>query len=241
MSIHTAREYIEEQAIGDNPVVVTIPLQAWHELATATVAAGKDEALPTLQHVLLEVEPGVVRIVATDRFRLAVTQWTPEKVDEPWMMWTVYLSAMQVPAAELIAFTKALPKRGADLVVTVQVGDDGTVTMRCDALTTVHSRTVRAGGASWPKWRTLLPTAADYSAPDPTGSGFNAKYLADLAKLPQARVRGGNAPARLRFFKASGVSEWTGEGVEVGWTYILMPVRFEDDGPRHRVTIKPAA
>ena len=199
---------------------VTFTVPALRELAAATVAAGKDDTLPTLTGVRLEWEQGRVTAATTDRYRLAVIEYAfPEGEG-----CTVEGAAL-VPAKELAAYVKGLPKgtaRGGavsrDMVV--MVPGDGEVTFTCDTPDGTVSRTIRTLDGEFPKYRTLIP-GEDKLAPVGDIS-CNPGYLADVAKMP-ARVK--HDPVTVTFSGDNKPMLWTGEGVCTSWTYLLMPIR----------------
>lgn len=72
-------------------------------VARVAVAAGRDDTLPMLTGINVEFHPGFLRLVSTDRFRIAIRElpWTPT---EP----VVSTAAMLVPARSLAAAAKAI-------------------------------------------------------------------------------------------------------------------------------------
>jgi len=202
---------------------VVVPAAVLRELAGVTVAAGKDDTLPTLTGVRIEWEPGVVRMVATDRYRLAVCEWRGESVKD-----AVAGSAL-VPAKELAAYVKGLPKpgrRGVDFPVTLTldtVGGGHAVTFTCTTLDGQQMRRVVGLDGEFPKWAPMFPDEGTLAA----GKGvctvaYNPHYLADLAKMPQDRK---GDPVRMSFTEPHRPAVCEGKGAHVEWKYLLMPVR----------------
>jgi len=205
---------------------IAIPVAALRELATAAVAAGKDDTLPTLTCVRLEWEAAWtghasrITAAATDRYRLAVVEHTfpnGEGVSAD--------GAALVPAKELAAYVKGLPKgtvRGGALSrdTVVMVPGDGEVTFTCDTADVSVSRTIKTLDADYPKYRTLIPEG-DRLAPV-GGISCNPVFLADVAKMP-ARSKGD--PVEVVFSGENRPMLWSGEGVATSWQYLLMPVR----------------
>lgn len=204
-------------------IVFGVPADVMRDLATAVVAAGKDDTLPTLTGVRLEWGPFGVRTVATDRYRLAVVTWQgePETCHKD-------TGGVLIPAADLAAFVKALPKANrytlppsvlikvipeANAVMLTAMSNDGEFT-----------RTIRTLDGEFPKWESLIPT--EFTDLPSDGIAMNPKYLADVAKMPAPR----NAPVRVRFTgDRSRPMVWdtpTPLDSGVTWRYLLMPVRF---------------
>ena len=196
---------------------VTFTVPALRELAAATVAAGKDDTLPTLTGVRVEWSKGLVRFVTTDRYRLAVIEYAHEDTG------CEHEGAVLVPAKELAAYVKGLPKTGrrsGGWERVVMVPGDGEVTFTCDTADGTVSRTIRTLDGEFPKYRTLIP-GEDKLAPVGDIS-CNPSYLADVAKMP-ARVK--HDPVTVTFSGDNKPMLWTGEGVCTSWTYLLMPIR----------------
>lgn len=216
-----------ENTRTDAAPVVVVPAAVLRELAAVTVAAGKDDSLPTLTGVRIEWEPGVIRMVATDRFRLAVTEWRGESVKD-----AVAGSAL-VPAKELTAYVKGLPKpsRGFPdfpVTLTLDVIENAhsrghAVTFTCTTYDGQQVRRVVGLDGDFPKWAPLFPDEATLAASSGVCTvAYNPHYLADLAKMPQDRKAD---PVRISFTEAHRPAVCEGQGSHVEWKYLLMPVR----------------
>jgi DNA polymerase-3 subunit beta len=118
-------------------------------VAQVAVAAGRDDALPFLTGVRVEVDGEQVTLAATDRYRLAVRSfaWTPKVPD--------FSAAALVPARTLADTAKALAH--ADLVHlafgSAAVGEGLLGIEGLDRRTTT-----RLLEGDFPKYRSLLPT-----------------------------------------------------------------------------------
>lgn len=219
-------ETIAPVAAEVRPVVV-VPAAVLRELAAVTIAASKGEGLPTLEGVRIEWEPGTIRMVTTDRFRLAVTEWHGDSTRD------AVEGAALIPATELAAYVKGLPKPGRG-------GTDFPVTLALDVIENTHSkghaltftcttydgqlvRRVVGIDGDFPKWNTLIPREDQLAeSQGVTGISCNPQYLADVSKMPQERK--GN-PVAVRFTTPTRPMLWTGEGAHVSWQYLLMPVK----------------
>ncbi|MBJ8346439.1 DNA polymerase III subunit beta [Antrihabitans sp. YC2-6] len=116
------------------------------------IAAGKDDTLPMLTGIRVEIEGTNVVLAATDRFRLAVRQveWDPEKSDVK--------TAVLIPAKTLSESAKTLVGP-LDSQVELSLGSGSSV--GADGLLGIVSSgrrtTTRLLDAEFPKFRQLLP------------------------------------------------------------------------------------
>ncbi|WP_198950107.1 MerR family transcriptional regulator [Kineosporia sp. A_224] len=130
-----------------NDLTLTLPAA---DLATALrgvrFAAGTDPALPAITGVLLDVAGATLRVVATDRYRLAVTTVPVVRPDGA-QAGPADGSAL-VPAAFADAVVAACPAGAAD--AHVLLGPDVAVTVAGRTLTTAVL------GAPYPQWERLV-------------------------------------------------------------------------------------
>ncbi|WP_028924289.1 DNA polymerase III subunit beta [Pseudonocardia acaciae] len=110
------------------------------------VAAGKDDTLPMLTGIRLEIEGEKLTMAATDRFRLAVRelQWHPGDAG--------LSTAVLVPARTLADAAKTLA--GKDPVQLALAEGDGMLGLAGNG----RQSTTRLLDAEFPKYRQLLPT-----------------------------------------------------------------------------------
>lgn len=117
-----------------------LPDGAWSELARVTVAAGKDDTLPTLTGVLYTFGADTVEAAATDRYRLA---------------WNTHRALGDGDARALIPATAVdLVSRTFPGAVTVHVADRW-VSFTDETGRTVTTRTL---DGEFPKYRALIPS-----------------------------------------------------------------------------------
>ena len=201
--------------------VLAMDVAAFRDLVlAASVAAGKDDTLPTLTGIRVEWSSLSVRMVATDRYRLVRAEWCPKDGQAG-----VPEGAALVPAAELVAYVKALPKPSRfGLPPTVVIHpEDGQVRFTCVTHEGEVSRTIRTLEGEFPKYESLIPT--EFKELPADGIGMNPKYVADVAKMPSEK----NAPVRVQFTGAGRPMVWTTQtplASKVSWLYLLMPVRL---------------
>ncbi|MFD7652510.1 DNA polymerase III subunit beta [Actinosynnema sp. NPDC059797] len=154
ISCGSARFSLPTMPVEDYPQLPTMPQLAGElpgevfgeAVSQVAVAAGKDDTLPMLTGVRLEIGEGKLTLVATDRFRLAMREfpWEPnESLGEV---------AVLVPAKTLNDAAKTLGASGAK--VELSLGNDGLL-----GLSGANRRTTtRLLDADFPKYRQLLPT-----------------------------------------------------------------------------------
>ncbi|MFD4369318.1 DNA polymerase III subunit beta [Rhodococcus sp. NPDC058521] len=131
----------------------SIPADLFSEaISQVAIAAGKDDTLPMLTGIRVEIEKSTIVLAATDRFRLAVRQieWMPTS-DET-------TAAVLVPAKTLSESAKTLAGDANSPVELAlgsgsAVGNDGLLGIVNDGRRT----TTRLLDAEFPKFRQLLP------------------------------------------------------------------------------------
>jgi len=113
-------------------------------VAQTAIAAGRDDTLPMLTGIRVEIEGDRLTLAATDRFRLAVRelQWSPDAPDVS--------TAVLVPARTLADAAKTL---GGASDVTISLGE-GLLGLQAAGRRT----TVRLLDVEFVKYRSLLPT-----------------------------------------------------------------------------------
>lgn len=154
-------------------------------VAQVAVAAGRDDTLPVLTGVRLEIEGEKITMAATDRYRLAVRDlaWTPEQVG---------LSAVAlVPARTLSETAKALASADKVTVALASSGagaGEGLVGFEGAGRRT----TSRLLDGEFPKYRSLLPSeSAGVATVETAGLVESVRRVALVAER--------NTPIRLSF------------------------------------------
>src|SRR5690606_30801322 len=115
-------------------------------VSQVVVAAGRDDMLPMLTGVRVEIEGETVTLAATDRYRLAVREltWNPARPD---------LSAVALVPARTLAETAKSFGTG-EVVLALAAGDqDSLVGFEAGSRRT----TTRLLDGEFPKYRTLFP------------------------------------------------------------------------------------
>jgi len=125
-----------------------VPSEVFSEaVAQVAIAAGKDDTLPMLTGVRVEITSDRLTMVATDRFRLAMREFTWEPATE------VEDTAVLVPAKSLSESAKTLGGSGTRIQLSLASGD-GLVGLSG----ATRRSTTRLLDAEFPKYRQLLPS-----------------------------------------------------------------------------------
>lgn len=180
-------------------------------ISQVAVAAGKDDTLPMLTGIRLEISGSSVVLAATDRFRLAIRtiEWMPESSSAS--------AAVLVPAKTLAESAKTIG--GHSALVKLALG--GGAALGAEGLLGIvgpgRQTTTRLLDAEFPKFRQLLPTT------------HSALALVEIAPLVEAIKRVAlvaerGAQVRLQFSE-EGVQLSAG-GDDAGRAEESLPVEF---------------
>lgn len=153
-------------------------------VAQVSVAAGRDDTLPVLTGVRVEIEGEKITMAATDRYRLAVRDlaWTPEQSG---------LDAIAlVPARTLSETAKALA--AADKVTVALASSTGSGEGLVGFEGAGRRTTSRLLDGEFPKYRSLLPAEAAAKATVST-----AALIESVRRVALVAER--NTPIRLSF------------------------------------------
>jgi len=143
-------DYPSLPALPEDTGVISADLFA-EAISQVAVAAGRDDTLPMLTGIRVEISGETVVLAATDRFRLAVREltWSTAAADIE--------AAVLVPAKTLSEVAKA-GISGADVQLSLgagqNVGKEGLLGIRSEG----KRSTTRLLDAEFPKFRQLLPT-----------------------------------------------------------------------------------
>lgn len=152
-------------------------------VAQVAIAAGRDDTLPTLTGIRMEIEGSSIVLAATDRYRLAVREfsWNPQV---PSMS-----SHALVPARTLADTAKSLADVD-EVIIALSSGGAGEGLIGFEG----HGRrtTTRLLDGEFPKYRSLLPTESSAIA------NVETAMLMDAVKRV-ALVAERNTPVRLAF------------------------------------------
>ncbi|MCK2245118.1 MULTISPECIES: DNA polymerase III subunit beta [unclassified Crossiella] len=214
----SAKFSLPTMPVEDYPQLPAMPQLAGHlpsdsfgpAVAQVAIAAGKDDTLPMLTGVRMEIEDEKVTLVATDRFRLALREFTWEPSGE------VGSTALLVPAKTLADAAKTLGGSGSK--IELSLGDsDGLLGLSGAGRRT----TTRLLDAEFPKYRQLLP------------SEHAAAAIIDVAPLVEAIKRVSlvaerGTQVRLEFSESS--LRLSAGGDDEGSAEEELPVELTGDG-----------
>ncbi|MGZ5366311.1 MAG: DNA polymerase III subunit beta [Aeromicrobium sp.] len=156
-------------------------------VSQAGAAAGRDEMLPLLTGVRLEMEGSTISLMATDRFRASLRdlEWYPEKSD---------ISAQALVPAKVLAETARSLVSGGDITIAISSGDAGEGLIGFEGIVGNGSRrtTTRLLEGDFPRVRQLFQTQAD------TIAYVDTQTFVDSVKRVSL-VAERNTPVRLTF------------------------------------------
>ena len=225
ISCGSAKFTLPTMPVEDYPKLPVMPSTAGTvdsaEFATAVaqvaVAAGRDDTLPMLTGVRLEIEGDKLTLAATDRYRLAVRElrWSPTAPDAA-------SAQVLVPARTLADAAKSL---SASDTLTLALASSGTTGEGIIGFTgTAGGRSSRATtrllDATFPAYRSLLPTEWASTAEVAVGT------LVEAVKRV-ALVADRNAPVRMEF--ADGSVSLTAGGDDEGRAEENLEVDYEGE------------
>ena len=185
-------------------------------VSQSATAAGRDDTLPALTGVRIEIEGDAITLISTDRYRLAVRElrWTPVRPD--------LSAAVLVPARALAETARSLTS-GAEVSIALALpgdagaGGDGMIGFEGAGRRT----TTRLLGGEFPRYQALLPTHVNSIAELSTGQ------LAEAVKRV-ALVAERNTAVRLAFTSGELVLE-AGTGDEAQAVEVLEATYEGDD------------
>ena len=156
-------------------------------VSQSATAAGRDDTLPALTGVRIEIDGETLTLVSTDRYRLAVRElrWTPARPD--------LAAAMLVPAKALADTARSLTNGAQVSIALALPGAEGTAGDGMIGFEGAGRRTTtRLLGGEFPRYQALLPTHVTSVAELSTGQ------LAEAVKRV-ALVAERNTAVRLAF------------------------------------------
>jgi len=134
-------------------------------VSQSATAAGRDDTLPALTGVRIEIEGDVLTLISTDRYRLAVRElrWNPARPD--------LSAAVLVPARALAETARSLTS-GAEVSIALalpgEAGPDGGLPGTGDGMIGFEGggrrTTTRLLGGEFPRYQALLPNHVNSTA-----------------------------------------------------------------------------
>jgi DNA polymerase III subunit beta len=156
-------------------------------VSQSATAAGRDDTLPALTGVRIEVEGDTLTLVSTDRYRLAVRElrWSPARPD--------LTAAMLVPARALADTARSLTSSAQVSIALALPGTDGGTGDGMIGFEGAGRRTTtRLLSGEFPRYQSLLPKTVNSVAELPVSQlSESVKRVALVAER--------NTPVRLSF------------------------------------------
>ena len=203
----------EYPTLPDMPEVAgTLGSDAFAAAVTSVaVAAGRDDTLPVLTGIRIEIDGEDVTLAATDRYRLAVRTLRWQPVDP-----ALQATAL-VPARTLAEAAKSLTA-GAEVTLALAAGTSGEGMFGLSGST--RRTTTRLLDGEFPKYRSLLPDTAAATASVDTNALTEAVRRVSL-------VASRTSPVRLSF-SADGLVLEAG-GLDEAEAAESLPASFEGE------------
>jgi DNA polymerase-3 subunit beta len=179
------------------PVAGRVGSDAFAEaVGQVVLAASRDETLPMLTGVRVEIDGEQITLVCTDRFRIAVREldWAPARPD--------LTAAALVPARTLAGVARSLPST-ADVSVALAIADGagrGMVGFECEGRRTTTSLL----DGQFVPWRSRFPAEFGYRAGVRTGPFLEALKRVGLVAERSTPVRLSFSPGQVVLEAASG-------------------------------------
>jgi DNA polymerase III subunit beta len=156
-------------------------------VSQSATAAGRDDTLPALTGVRIEIEGETLTMVSTDRYRLAIRElrWSPARPD--------LTAAMLVPAKALADTARSLTSSAqVSIALALPGGDTGQGDGMIGFEGAGRRTTTRLLSGEFPRYQSLLPKTVNAAAELPVGSlSESVKRVALVAER--------NTPVRLSF------------------------------------------
>jgi DNA polymerase-3 subunit beta len=161
-------------------------------VSQSATAAGRDDTLPALTGVRIEIDGETLTLVSTDRYRLAVRElrWTPARPD--------MAAAVLVPARALAETARALTA-GAEVSIALALpGEEGSGGEGMIGFEGAGRRTTtRLLGGDFPRYQSLLPNQVNSVAELATGPLAEAVKRVALVAERNTAVRLSFSPGQL--------------------------------------------
>lgn len=175
-----------------------------HVVAQVVVAAGRDDTLPALTGVRMEIEGERLTLAATDRYRLAVRElrWAPEQTGQS--------AVALVPARPLLDTARALSTADKVTVALSTGGGEALIGFEGNGRQT----TQRLLDGEFPKYRSLLPETSSSTAVVATPLLLEALRRVSVVAERNTPVRLTVAPGSVQLDAGTGDEAQASETVE---------------------------
>jgi hypothetical protein len=223
-------------------VTLTIPTcELVGAINDVAAMAWDDDTLPMLNVVRLELDDEYLHAMATDRYRIGWTRWTPDDPpEEPeqetlgtewgWDDHGWGISLRLADAQHLVKVFSLPAKEGWTPLTVEHTLRQLTVRRSADTGHPAYTATYDAADGEFPDIQAML--ARTSTLDDVQQVAFNARYLADFAKVRSF------GPLEMYF---SGRHRPCHVKIGERFTGAVMPVRIADDGPVDHLSVRSAA
>jgi DNA polymerase III subunit beta len=195
-------------------------------VSQSAIAAGRDDTLPALTGVRIEIERDTLTLISTDRYRLAVRElkWNPSRPD--------LSAAVLVPARTLSETARALTS-GAEVAIALALpaeggpdggsgAGDGMIGFEGGG----RQATTRLLGGEFPRHKALLPSHASATAELPAAVLAEAVKRVALVAERNTAVRLAFTPGQLVLEAGSGEEAQAVEVLEAGFDGDELSIAF---------------
>ena len=193
-------------------------------VSQSATAAGRDDTLPALTGVRIEIEGDTLTLISTDRYRLAVRElkWNPSRPD--------LSAAVLVPARTLSETARALTS-GAEVAIALALpGEGGADGGPGDGMIGFEGggrqATTRLLGGEFPRHKALLPTHAAATAELSTAVLAEAVKRVALVAERNTAVRLAFTPGQLVLEAGTGEEAQAVEVLEAGFDGDELSIAF---------------
>jgi DNA polymerase-3 subunit beta len=221
----TARFTLPTLPVDDYPTLPEMPaasgLIGSDAFATAVaqvaVAAGRDDTLPVLTGVRVEIDGDRLTLAATDRYRLAVRELT-------WQPGADGLSATALVPAKTLADTAKSLASGAEITIALATGGSGEGMVGFEGAG--RRTTTRLLEGEFPKYRSLFPAQHAAVAELPTAAFVEAVRRVSLVAPRNSSVRLGFSADGLVLEAGGGEDAQASEGLDCSYEGEAMTIAF---------------
>jgi DNA polymerase III subunit beta len=179
------------------------------------IAAGRDDTLPSLTGVRIEIEGDTMTLISTDRYRLAVRElrWTPARPD--------LAAAVLVPARALTETARSLTSAAEVSIALALPGEEGGVGHGGDGMIGFEAggrrTTTRLLSGEFPRYRTLLPSTVKATAEVSTSLLAESVRRVALVAERNTAVRLSFTSGQLALEAGTGDEAQADESIEAGF------------------------
>jgi DNA polymerase III subunit beta len=206
------------------PAAGTVGSDAFATAVSQTaVAAGRDDTLPSLTGVRIEIEGDTLTLISTDRYRLAVRElrWTPARPD--------LSAAVLVPARALTDTARSLTTAAEVSIALALPGEDLSAAGAATGYGTVggdgmigfgaggRRTTTRLLSGEFPRYRTLLPSTVNATAEVSTGLLAESVRRVSLVAERNTAVKLSFSQGQLTLEAGTGDEAQADEVIEAGF------------------------